>query len=163
MVGGSDKKTTLCTREAVKLKDVLRHRRVGLVDRCEASAVRRSPSVLMVAPIQLWDVEIEPIYALDGDRFAVREHMTDVVVHHMHVEKRVRIKSRDYVRKVAIYRDRLAIQLPDRINVRELHKRDDSSSGYALSTAEGAAEGGWVENASFRLPHNMSSSRLVAS
>jgi intraflagellar transport protein 122 len=64
---------------------------------------------------------------LRRDRFAVREHMTDVVVHHMHAEKRVRIKSRDYVRKVAIYRDRLAIQLPDRINVYELHKRDDNS------------------------------------
>ena len=126
VVGGSDKKTTLCTREAVKLKDVC-----TIDEWVWSTAVRpRQPAIAVGSyggSIQLWDVLIEPIFALDGDRFAVREHMTDVVVHHMHAEKRVRIKSRDYVRKVAIYRDRLAIQLPDRINVYELHKRDDAS------------------------------------
>jgi intraflagellar transport protein 122 len=126
VVGGSDRKTILCTREAVKLKQVCE-----IEEWVWSTAVRpRNPAIAVGSysgSIQLWDVVIEPIYALDGDRFAVRDHMTDVVVHHMHAEKRVRIKSRDYVRKVAIYRDRLAIQLPDRINVYELHKRDDAA------------------------------------
>jgi intraflagellar transport protein 122 len=127
VIGGSDKKTTLCTREAVKLKDVCTGD-----EWVWSTAVRpRSPAIAVGSyggSIQLWDVVIEPIYAFGGDRFAVREHLTDVVVHHTCVEKRVRIKSRDYVRKVAIYRDRLAIQLPDRVNVYELHKRDDDAS-----------------------------------
>ena len=39
--------------------------------------------------ISIWACEFESVYALDGDRFAVREHMTDVVVHHMRAEQRV--------------------------------------------------------------------------
>ena len=65
VVGGSDKKTTLCTREAVKLKDVC-----SIDEWVWSTAVRpRSPAIAVGSyggSIQLWDVVIEPIYALDG-------------------------------------------------------------------------------------------------
>ncbi|KAH8096448.1 hypothetical protein JL720_3820 [Aureococcus anophagefferens] len=103
VIGGSDKRASLCTREA--------------------------PAVAVGSyggAISMWTVEFDAVYALDGDRFAVREHMTDVVVHHMQAEKRVRIKSRDYVRGIAVSKDRLAIMLPDRVNIYELHKREEA-------------------------------------
>jgi hypothetical protein len=34
--------------------------------------------------------------------------------------RQVRIKCRDYVRKIAVYRDRLAVQLPDKVHVYEV-------------------------------------------
>lgn len=46
--------------------------------------------------------------------------MTDVVIQHLTTEQRVRIKCRDYVRKLAIYRDKLAVQLPGRVIIYEL-------------------------------------------
>ena len=59
--------------------------------------------------------------------------MTDVVVQHLVSEQRVRIKCRDYVRKIAVYRDRLAVQLPDRIIIYELNP---------AAAAEGGGGGG---------------------
>ena len=46
--------------------------------------------------------------------------MTDVVIQHLTTEQKVRIKCRDYVRKLAIYRDTLAVQLPQRVIIYEL-------------------------------------------
>ena len=37
----------------------------------------------------------------------------------------MRIKCRDYVKKIAVYKDRLAVQLPDRVIIYEL-LHDDS-------------------------------------
>jgi intraflagellar transport protein 122 len=41
--------------------------------------------------------------------------MTDVIIQHLITEQKVRIKCRDYVKKIAVYKDRLAVQLPDRV------------------------------------------------
>ena len=44
--------------------------------------------------------------------------MTDVIIQHLITEQKVRIKCRDYVKKIAVYKDRLAVQLPDRVVLR---------------------------------------------
>ncbi|KAI8842583.1 WD40-repeat-containing domain protein [Chytridium lagenaria] len=41
-------------------------------------------------------------------RYAYRENMTDVVIQHLSTDQRARIKCRDYVKKIAVFRDRLA-------------------------------------------------------
>jgi intraflagellar transport protein 122 len=38
------------------------------------------------------------------DRYAYRDTMTDVIVQHLITEQKVRIKCRDYVKKIAVYR-----------------------------------------------------------
>jgi len=38
-----------------------------------------------------------------------RENMTDVVVQDLVTNKKVRIKCRDLIKKIAIYKDRLAV------------------------------------------------------
>jgi hypothetical protein len=38
-----------------------------------------------------------------------REHLTDVVVHHLLTEEKVRICCRDLIKKIAIYKNRLAV------------------------------------------------------
>ena len=37
-------------------------------------------------------------------------------------DQKVRIKCHDYVKKIAVYKDRLAVQLPDRIILYEVMK-----------------------------------------
>ena len=71
------------------------------------------------------------------NRYAYRDTMTDVIVQHMITEQRVRIKCRDYVKKIAVYRDRLAVQTPDRVTIYELDPDDPYDMHYkyeALST-----------------------------
>lgn len=51
--------------------------------------------------------------------------MTDVVVQHLLSGVKKRIKCRDYVKKVALYKNRLAVQHPDKIVIYELSSQHD--------------------------------------
>ncbi len=56
-----------------------------------------------------------------------REHMTDVVIQHLTTEQKVRIQCNDYVKKLAVYKDCLAVQLPKRITVYQLKAGADAT------------------------------------
>ncbi|KAJ8607792.1 hypothetical protein CTAYLR_009237 [Chrysophaeum taylorii] len=120
VVGGSDRTAALYTREGVRLATI-----------CEDAewvfsvVSHRNNSVGVGSyggAISLWHLEFEAVYGLASDRFAFTEKMTDVIV--QQAEKRVRIKSRERVVNIALYMDRLAIQLPDRVNVYECDEGD---------------------------------------
>ena len=67
------------------------------------------------------------VHGLYKERYAYRDYMTDVIIQHLISDKKVRIKCHDYVKKIAVYKDRLAVQLPDRIILYEVMK--DGSEG----------------------------------
>lgn len=56
------------------------------------------------------------IHGLYKDRYAYRENMTDVIIQHLLTEQKVRIKCRDLIKKIAIFKHRLAVSM--------CHKRD---------------------------------------
>uniref|UniRef100_A0A914HDV0 Intraflagellar transport protein 122 homolog n=1 Tax=Globodera rostochiensis TaxID=31243 RepID=A0A914HDV0_GLORO len=58
---------------------------------------------------------LNTIHALHHNHYAFRDNQTDVVVQHLEHQKSTRIRCQDLVRKVAIYNNRLAIQLTDRV------------------------------------------------
>lgn len=66
-------------------------------------------------------------------RYAYRDFMTDVIIQNLTSEQKIRIKCRDYVKKIAIYRERLAVQLPSMILIYELTPTDESSSGGGMN------------------------------
>jgi len=70
------------------------------------------------------------VHGLFQDRYAHRDTMTDVIVQDLITDQKVRIKTRDYVKKVAVYRGRLAIQLPTCVLIYEEAKRE---VGYEMS------------------------------
>ncbi|KAI8807645.1 hypothetical protein BJ742DRAFT_739532 [Cladochytrium replicatum] len=47
-------------------------------------------------------------------KYAYRENMRDLVIEHLSTDQCARIKSRGYVKKIAVYKDRIAMQLSDR-------------------------------------------------
>ena len=51
--------------------------------------------------------------------------MIDVIIQNLTTEQKIRIKCRDYVKKIAIYRERLAVQLSSMILIYELMPTDD--------------------------------------
>jgi intraflagellar transport protein 122 len=53
--------------------------------------------------------------------------MTDVILQHLITDEKIRIKTRDYVKKIAVYRSRLAVQLPKHILIYE--ETTDSEHG----------------------------------
>ncbi|XP_060809658.1 intraflagellar transport protein 122 homolog isoform X1 [Amyelois transitella] len=59
------------------------------------------------------------VHGLYRERYAYRENMTDVIIQHLTTGNKVRIKCHDRVHKIAIYKHRLAVQLPERVVVYE--------------------------------------------
>ncbi|KAG8465049.1 hypothetical protein KFE25_012412 [Diacronema lutheri] len=111
VVGGSGRSAALWTKDGVKLAPI-----------CERGswvwACQPRPRANFVA-----------VGCQDGTIaiYAYRDNMTDVIVQHLATDERVRIKCRDYVRKVAVYKDKLAVQLPDKILLYELAHPDDAT------------------------------------
>lgn len=59
------------------------------------------------------------VHGLYGDRYAYRENMTDVIIQHLITNQKVRIKCKDLICRIAVYRNRLAVQLPERVIIYE--------------------------------------------
>ncbi|GMI36406.1 hypothetical protein TrRE_jg11942 [Triparma retinervis] len=125
LIGGSNRQALLCTREGTKL--------CTIAERDEwVWCVKYRPNHNCIAlgdhggGIAVMNLQFLTIHGLYKDRYAYREHMTDVIVQHLLTEQKVRIKCRDYVKKVAVFRDRLAVQLSDRIHIYDLAHHDDS-------------------------------------
>lgn len=72
------------------------------------------------------------VHGLYQERYAFRENMTDVIIQHLITDQKVRIKCRDLIKKIAIYRDRLAVQLPERIVIYELNSAEPESMHYRV-------------------------------
>ena len=58
--------------------------------------------------------------------------MTDIVIQHLVTEQKVRIKCKELVKKVSIYKDRLAVQLNDKILLYIVNAEDQNDMKYKL-------------------------------
>lgn len=124
LVGGSDRRVTLYSRDGIRLTEIAEGD-----DWCWASKCQPGSSSVVMGTnsgvISMFKLGFTPVNALYQDRFVYTESMTDVVIQHLISEQKVRIKSRDFVKKVALYKDRLAIQTPDKIVIYELTNGSD--------------------------------------
>ena len=66
------------------------------------------------------------------ERYAYRENLTDVVVQHLMTDQKVRIKARDLVKKVAVFANRLAVQLSDKVIIYELTQENSYDMHYRV-------------------------------
>jgi hypothetical protein len=55
---------------------------------------------------------------------------------HLVSEEKVRIKCRDYIKKIAVYRDKIAVQLPDRVLIYQLNEPKDDNDMHYVSVAK---------------------------
>ncbi|XP_018334742.1 intraflagellar transport protein 122 homolog, partial [Agrilus planipennis] len=72
------------------------------------------------------------VHGLFKERYAFRESMTDVIIQHLLTEKKVKIKCRDLIKKIAIYKNRLAVQLSERVVIYELFSADVNGLHYRV-------------------------------
>lgn len=79
-----------------------------------------------------YNLAFSTVHALYRERYAYRENMCDVIIQHLVSGQKVRIKCRDLVHKIAIYRHRLAVQLPERVVLYELSSADNQPMHYKV-------------------------------
>eukprot|EP01022_Parablepharisma_sp_SALTPOND_P026511 TRINITY_DN64302_c3_g1_i1.p1 TRINITY_DN64302_c3_g1~~TRINITY_DN64302_c3_g1_i1.p1 ORF type:complete len:669 (-),score=64.28 TRINITY_DN64302_c3_g1_i1:1634-3640(-) len=70
------------------------------------------------------------VHGLYKDRYAYRDQLTDVIIQHLVTDSRVRIRCRDYVKKIALYKERLAVQLTDKIIIYSVGTEDEFDMKY---------------------------------
>lgn len=84
--------------------------------------------------IAMYQLIFSTVHGLYHDRYAYRDLMTDVIIQHLITEQKVRIKCRDYVKKIAVYKDRLAVQLPTKVVIYELANNHEYDMHYQSAT-----------------------------
>ncbi|XP_050414597.2 intraflagellar transport protein 122 homolog [Patella vulgata] len=131
ILGGANKQCSLHTKEGVKLGVI--GDQTSWVWCCE---VREDGNYVAVGcqdgTLAYYQVIFSTVHGLYKDRYAYRDNMTDVIIQHLITEQKVRIKCRDLVKKIAIYKHRLAVQLPDRIVIYELYSDDSADMHYRV-------------------------------
>ncbi|NXO79997.1 IF122 protein, partial [Sitta europaea] len=128
LLGGSDRQVSLFTRNGVRLGTV--GEQSSWVWTCK---VKPDSNYVVIGcqdgTISFYQLIFSTVHGLYKDRYAYRDNMTDVIVQHLITEQKVRIKGRELVKKIAIYKNRLAIQMPEKILIYELYS-DDSADMY---------------------------------
>lgn len=124
LISGSDHKVTLYTKDGNMLV------KVAEADDWVWSAHQR-PGALQVCcgtndgSITVLDIAVPAVHSIYHDQYVYRDKLTDIVVHQLTLEKTLRIPCNDYIRKLAVYRDRLAVQLQDRFVIFEIFYDDE--------------------------------------
>ncbi|KAF2984693.1 hypothetical protein EK904_012410 [Melospiza melodia maxima] len=128
LLGGSDRQVSLFTRDGVRLGTV--GEQSSWVWTCKVKPDSNYVAVgCQDGTISFYQLIFSTVHGLYKDRYAYRDNMTDVIVQHLITEQKVRIKGRELVKKIAIYKNRLAIQMPEKILIYELYT-DDSADMY---------------------------------
>ncbi|XP_034446524.1 intraflagellar transport protein 122 homolog isoform X2 [Hippoglossus hippoglossus] len=131
VMGGSDKQSSLYTKDGVRLGTIGEQN--SWVWTCR---VKPDSNFVVLGcqdgTIACYQLIFSTVHGLYKDRYAYRDGMTDVIVQHLITEQKVRIKCRELVKKIAIYRNRLAIQLPEKILIYELYSDDSSDMHYRI-------------------------------
>ncbi|XP_040577415.1 intraflagellar transport protein 122 homolog [Lepeophtheirus salmonis] len=126
MIGGSNKSCLLYTKEGIKLGTI------GEQNSWVWTVASRPDSNFVAlgcqdGTIAYYQLIFSTVHGLYRERYAFRENMTDVIIQHLLTDQKVRIKCRDLVKKIAIYKNRLAVQLAEKIVIYELYSTGEKN------------------------------------
>lgn len=131
-IAGCNKTVQLFTREGVKLGTLGEQHDAWIWN----IAIHPYGNAMVVAchdgSLAFYNLAFTTVHALYRERYAFRENMCDIIIQHLVSGQKVRIKCRDLVHKIAIYRNRLAVQLPERVVLYELSSAENQPMHYRV-------------------------------
>ena len=129
VIAGSDKQVTLFNKEGIKLGKI-----GDMQDWVWSVGCNPGTNAVFAGAnnggLVSFQVDFNKVHGLYQERYAYRELMTDVIIQHLVTETRVKIRCRDYIKKIAIYKDRLAVQLPEKIIIYSVQADDPFDMKY---------------------------------
>ncbi|XP_065909716.1 intraflagellar transport protein 122 homolog [Dysidea avara] len=131
LIGGSNKQVSVYTKEGTMLFPVEQQKGNAWV-----MAAKLTPDQIHIitaaqdGTLIYYDISMSTVHGLHRDRYAYRDHMTDVIVQHLLTDEKVRIKCKDLVKKIAVYKHKLAVQLPDKVVIYEIDSDDPNDMMY---------------------------------
>jgi intraflagellar transport protein 122 len=132
IVSGSNKQVQILSREGVKLADVSKvaDSWIWSADSCaEEDTLAYGTNHGLIEFVK---TKFDSVNSMSNDRFAYRENLTEVIVHHLITDKKVRIKCKDMIHHLSLFRNKLAVQLLDRICVYETNIDDEKDIHFRL-------------------------------
>ena len=134
VVGGTNREATLATVAGVDLVKICQNK-------SWVWCARQRPGTNEVAvgcedgSVSMHTLSLGTVHGLYHDRYAYRDAMTDVIVQHLVSDKKVRIKCGDLVKKIAVYKNKLAVQLPTQVVLYHLlDEQDPEGMQYVVGT-----------------------------
>ncbi|BES91638.1 Intraflagellar transport 122 homolog (Chlamydomonas) [Nesidiocoris tenuis] len=132
LVSGCNNSCFLYSRDGIRLAQIGEPHQAWIW----ACASKSNPNLVALGcqdgKLAVYQVIFSPVHGIYKEKYAYREHLTDVIIHNLLTDQKLKIKCRDLVKKIAIYKHRLAVQLGDRVTVYELYLGDNGSMHYRL-------------------------------
>ena len=127
-LGLSDGSVDLYTKDAILVGPICKQNDWvwGLSTRSNGTVVSGSNKGRLLAH----QVVIPAVPALYKDRYACRDMLTEIIIQHLMTDSRVRIRCRDFIKKLALYKERLAVLLTDKIIVYSTAEGDEQDMKY---------------------------------
>ena len=110
IITGSNKKVALYSKEGIRLAELATKDSWVWAGDYHAGTER----VIMgtnAGGVELLQLNYDTIHALYREKYAYRENLTDIVIHHLVGDRKVRIKCKDIIRRISLYRNKLAVQV----------------------------------------------------
>lgn len=131
LIGGSDKQVHLWTADGIKIGKICD--REGWVWSCKA--MNQQPYIAVGSAdgtVSSFQIIFNTVHGMHNDRYAFRQNMTDIIIQHMSTNQKAKIRCRDYIKKISVFKDILAVQLPGRICIYELYHDEQGSMHYRI-------------------------------
>lgn len=145
VVSGSHKKVMLFSRDGVCLGEIAsKDSWVWGVCCCQpsTSAAAGLSSSLSVSDrviigtdggtIDAIQLSFDSIHSLYREKYAFRESLTEIIIHNLVTDKKVRIKCKDLVKRISLYKNKLAVQLTDRVCIYESNAEEAQDMHFKL-------------------------------
>ncbi|PAV77093.1 hypothetical protein WR25_12873 [Diploscapter pachys] len=116
VIGGTNKQLNLYTRYGLPLGTICQ------MDTWVWSVAAKPNSTIVVVgcvdgTIACYTLMFSTVHGLHQERYAFRDNMTEVIVQHLSKHTMARIRCNDLVKKVAVFGEKLAVQLSDKLHI----------------------------------------------
>jgi hypothetical protein len=128
IISGSNKKVMLYSRDGMRLAEIAKKSSwvwgIACSQTNSAAANFSSDFDRVVLGSDAGGIDaiqllFESVHSLYRDRYAYRENLTEIIVHNLLSDKKVRIKCKDLIKNISMYKNKLAVQLTDRVCIYE--------------------------------------------